>query len=263
MNIKSILSNIILSIVSNAIYQFIINVSIITVVSNFFDLKTTILFSLLLLCIWIIFLILRKNPIFYWNHYYSENRHTITLLENSNGNDSEQIKIKPLKNFNYVVTGSYFWEDINVKKIEVSSNEAVIDFTYTDIDGVEDSITNTNQIIVNKSICADYKIKYPNNKCDDVFINVDFEYDENMKTEYYVEVTVPVKKLIIEVKFHQSIRVKNIRKKIIALYGDKTELYNKIVKPKKDNSNPNLIVYKFVIYNPKVLYKYQIDWNNC
>lgn len=263
MNIKSIVSNIILAVVSNAIYQFIINASIIAVIFNFFDLKTTILFSLLLVCVWIIYLILRKNPIFFWNHYYSESKHTIILLENGNGNDSEQIKIKPLRNFNYTVNGSYYWEDINVEQIKVNSNEALIDITYTDENGLETNITNTNQIVVNKSIYADYTIKYLNNKCDDLFIDVDFKYDENMKTEYYVEVTVPINKLILEVKFHQSIKVKNIRKKIIALYGDKTELYNKVLKPKKDNSNPNLIVYRFVIYNPKVLYKYQIDWSKC
>ena len=112
----------------------------------------------------------------------------------------------------------------------MNSNEALIDITYTDENGLETNITNTNQIVVNKSIYADYTIKYLNNKCDDLFIDVDFKYDENMKTEYYVEVTVPINKLILEVKFHQSIKVKNIRKKIIALYGDKTELYNKVLK---------------------------------
>lgn len=84
---------------------------------------------------------------------------------------------------------------------------------------------------------------------------------QQMKPEYYVEVLRPVKKLVLELRVQRNIKIRNIKREIWSMYGDKKDVHTKELKGKKCRSDKSLTSYKFIVRNPRILHTYKITWD--
>ncbi len=221
-----------------------------------------IIMAIMLVC-FILFLKIKTfgTTNFKWGHIQSFEKHSMTLKADGTGSDIQHFGTIKNKNFNGVVDGYYDWPDISVKKIEFNASNARITLKSKDIKGKISKFTKTGTITLsNDPISAEYDIRFTNNTPEDVHMNAQFVYDpELMEPEYYFDVYRPIKKLVIELQVESNVKLHNVKRVIVAEYGD-IKKEDHIIKCKKSKDNPSISIYKVVVKNPKLLHKYMITW---
>ena len=202
---------------------------------------------------------------FKWTHFFKHDINCLTLKKDGTGLINESICTKSKKKFNGTVTFHYDWSDVKINSVELKADKSSISLDYTDETGQNKKLSNSNLISLKDSPTnADSFISFNGNEQEDINMEIVFDYDiSKMKPEYYLEVNRPTKKIIMEVKIHKDIRIRNICKKIVASHGDIKESEAKHIKGKKCKNDPNMISYisyKFVVRHPKILHSYVISW---
>ena len=199
---------------------------------------------------------------FQWNHTQSLEKHCMILNINREGQDIQNFDTLKTKDFKGNIDGYYDWSDVAVNKVNFSAENARIYFETKNISGKAKKTQGTNEISINGDpISANYTIQFNNSIPSTVRLDAKFNYDiEIMEPEYYFEVCRPVKKLEIELQVETGVMLHNVKKHIVAEFGDKKK-EPEILIGKKLSDNPTFTTYKYTIRNLKLFHKYKIIWD--
>ena len=198
-----------------------------------------------------------------WNHIYSSYVQCLTLNADGTAVDTEKLSTIGKEEFKGVITGTYIGNDISIDKLEVKAQNAQLSAEIKFADGKKEEHSNENSLsIYNEPIEIKYSIIFPNNHPENINIDVSMRYSQDiMEPKYFVEVKRPMKKLVVELRVHNNIRIRNIRKQINTKLGDSEILFNKKIKGKQCKDDPTMTSYMFVVYNPRIMRQYEINWN--
>lgn len=200
---------------------------------------------------------------FNWTHVHLNDVHCFTLKSDGTAFDSEKLQTKNQRGFEGIITGNYFGDDVSIRRFEIKSQDAEFTASFQYDDGTQNRVSRKNDISISGNLSSvDYQISFANNIPEDVTIEVSMGYSpQQMKPEYYVEVLRPVKKLVLELRVQRDVKIRNIKRGIWSIYGDKKAVDTKELKGKKCRSDNSLTSYKFIVRNPRILHTYKITWD--
>ena len=200
---------------------------------------------------------------FNWTHVHLHDVHCFTLKSDGTASDSEKLQTIKQRGFEGIITGNYFGDDVSLKRFEIKSQDAEFTASFQYEDGANNRVSRKNDISISGNLSSvDYQISFANNIPEDVTIEVSMGYNpKQMTPQYYVEVFRPVKKLALELRVQRDVKIRNIKREIWSIYGDKKDVHIKELKGKKCWSDNSLTSYKFVVRNPRILHTYKITWD--
>ena len=259
--IKSIISNIFANIIIFVV-GFIVSI-ILAIIKPF--LWPHIIIFLIMLSLFMVVLIYKAfgTAKFKWKYIQALEKHTMSLQKNNSGSDTQFFKTIKCKKFEGKVEGFYEWSDVSVNKVSINAQDATLNLVSKDAKNKEHiSSGKENVALSNDPLSAHYNIQFYNNKPVDVRLVAEFNYDpEIMEPIYYFEVSRPVFKLVVELQVDVGVRLHNVKKCISSDYADGKNTRTTTLKPKKSKENPSTTIYRFTVYNPKILHNYGITWN--
>ncbi|MBR6644514.1 MAG: hypothetical protein IKL21_01950 [Clostridia bacterium] len=209
---------------------------------------------------------------FNWGYFHSYEKHTMILRQGNKGIEFQEVRT--VKNIFFKsdgkiktsvsVKGDYCWDDIVVTSIDPDfANVSEKQFTAIDSEGNERKIDSKTDGFA--ATHADYEVKFDDKKPADFHVQIEFNYDSNiMKPEYYIDVCRPIRKIVLELEVQNGVRLKDVCKQISTEYGDAINEYGYVSKEdcpsKKKKDDSSVTVYRYVIRNPKLFYRYKLAW---
>ena len=200
---------------------------------------------------------------FKWSHIHSVDTQCLTLKSDGTATDSEKISTVSQSGFEGIVTGEYFGEDVAINRFELKSQNAEVKATLKYKDGREEEILKKNDIKISGDVIeVNYAISFANNAPEDVTIDTSMRYDvKSMKPEYFVDVFRPIRKLVIELRVQNTVKIRNIRKEIWPAHGDDMKPYKRGLHGRKCKEDASMTVYRYTVIYPQLLHSYKICWD--